>query len=86
MATHSSILAWKTPSTEEPGRLYSMGSQKVELGHYRTEHARAPTHTHTHTHNNSKSQGLSYFCFLITSISYHSLLVETIFSALQFIF
>ena len=27
-ATHSSILAWKTPRTEEPGGLQSMGSQK----------------------------------------------------------
>ena len=25
MATHSSILAWRIPSTEEPGRLQSMG-------------------------------------------------------------
>ena len=25
--THSSILAWRIPWTEEPGRLYSMGSQ-----------------------------------------------------------
>ena len=29
MATHSSILAWKNPGTEEPGRLQSMGSQRV---------------------------------------------------------
>ena len=29
MATHSSILAWEIPWTEEPGRLQSMGSQKV---------------------------------------------------------
>ena len=29
MATHSSILAWKTPWTEEPGRLQSMGPQRV---------------------------------------------------------
>ena len=29
MATHSSILAWKIPWTEEPGRLQSMGSQIV---------------------------------------------------------
>ena len=29
MATHSSILAWKIPWTEEPGRLLSMGSQRV---------------------------------------------------------
>ena len=30
MATHSSILAWKIPWTEKPGRLQSMGSQRVE--------------------------------------------------------
>ena len=30
MATHSSTLAWKIPSMEEPGRLQSMGSQRVE--------------------------------------------------------
>ena len=32
MATHSSNLAWKIPQTEEPGRLQSMGSQKVGHG------------------------------------------------------
>ena len=29
MATHSSILAWEIPWTEEPGGLHSMGSQRV---------------------------------------------------------
>ena len=29
MATHSSILAWRIPRTEEPGGLQSMGSQRV---------------------------------------------------------
>ena len=29
MAPHSSTLAWKIPWTEEPGRLRSMGSQRV---------------------------------------------------------
>ena len=29
MATHSSILAWRIPWTEEPGRLQSMESQRV---------------------------------------------------------
>ena len=29
MATHSSILTWKTPWTEEPGRLLSMGLQRI---------------------------------------------------------
>ena len=33
MATHSSTLAWKIPWTEKPGRLQSMGSQRV--GHNR---------------------------------------------------
>ena len=29
MATHSSILTWKVPWTEEPGKLESVGSQRV---------------------------------------------------------
>ena len=29
MVTHSNILAWRIPWTEEPGRLQSMGSQRV---------------------------------------------------------
>ena len=29
MATHSSTLSWKIPWTEKPGRLQSMGSQRV---------------------------------------------------------
>ena len=29
MATHSSILAWRIPRTEEPGRLESIGSQRI---------------------------------------------------------
>ena len=29
MAIHSSTLAWKIPWTEEPGRLQSMGSQRI---------------------------------------------------------
>ena len=29
MATHSNILAWNIPRMEEPGRLQSMGSQRV---------------------------------------------------------
>ena len=38
MATHSSILTWRILWTEEPGRLQSMGSQRV--GHdWATEHA-----------------------------------------------
>ena len=39
MATHSSILAWRIPWTEEPGRLQSIGSQESDM----TE---ATEHTH----------------------------------------
>ena len=42
MATCSSILAWKTPWTEEPGGLQSMGSQRV--GYDGTQsHQKGPT-------------------------------------------
>ena len=39
MATHSSILAWRIPWTAEPGKLQSMGSQRVG-------HNEPLTHTH----------------------------------------
>ena len=39
MATHSSVLAWRTPGTEEAGGLASMGSQRV--GHDWTDSAAA---------------------------------------------
>ena len=42
MATHSSILAWRSPWTEEPGELQFMGLQRVRHTYH--------THTHTHTH------------------------------------
>ena len=32
MATHSSVLAWEIPRTEEPDRLQSMGSYRVGHG------------------------------------------------------
>ena len=48
MATHSSILAWRIPVTEEPGGLQSMGSQRV--GH---DWVCACTHTDTHVKYNS---------------------------------
>ena len=41
MATHSSILAWRIPWTEEPGGLQSMESHRVR-------HDRLRAHTHTH--------------------------------------
>ena len=43
MATHSSILAWEIPRTEEPGRLQSMGSNRV--GHDWSDLAPTPALT-----------------------------------------
>ena len=42
MATHPSILAWRIPWREEPGRLESMGSQRIGYN--------GAAHTHTKTH------------------------------------
>ena len=43
MATHSSILAWRIPWTEEPGRLQSTGSQRVRQN-WATKHSTGTTH------------------------------------------
>ena len=53
MATHSSILAWESLRTEEPGSLQSIRLQRVghdlvaECAHVHT-HTHTDTHTHTH--------------------------------------
>ena len=49
MATHSSVLAWEIPWTEEPGRLQSTGSQRV-----RHNCATEGAHTHTHTQSSTR--------------------------------
>ena len=56
MATHSSILAWKIPWTEEPGWLLSMGSQRV--GH-------SPVAYWTPTDLRASSFTVMYFCLFI---------------------
>ena len=57
MATHSSILAWRIPWTEEPGRLQSMGSQRaghdwsdLAWTHARTGRLSAKNITNAHIH------------------------------------
>ena len=42
MATHSSVLSWKFPWPEEPGRLQSLGCKELPT----TEHKHTLTHTH----------------------------------------
>ena len=61
MATHSSILVWRIPWTEEPVRLHTVPGV-AELGTAeQLVRARARTHTHTHTH--------THVCF--TSVELH---------------
>ena len=55
MATHSSILAWEIPWTQESGGLQSRGLQKsqtqlVGLGPQSFHAPHTHTHTHSHTH------------------------------------
>ena len=55
MEIHSSILAWKIPSTEEPGRLQSMGSQRVE-------HNWSDLASHQHPSSNTLGRSLWLLC------------------------
>ena len=69
MAAHSSVLAWRTPQTEGPGGLRSMGSQRVGLKRLNTH-----THTYTHTHRALFSKlfghGSHYFFFIFYITSF----------------
>ena len=52
MGTHSSILVWRIPWTEEPGRLQSMELQRVRRD-WATKYTHTYIHTHTHTHTHT---------------------------------
>ena len=54
MATHSSIVAWKIPRTEEPGGLQSMGLQQLDMTEY----------THTTVHEGSPLSSSTLICYL----------------------
>ena len=47
MATHSSILAWRIPWTEESGELPSMGSQELDMKEKKKELDKTEWLTHT---------------------------------------
>ena len=47
MATHFNIIAWKTPWTEEPGSLQSLGLQRGRQD-WATEHTRISVHSVSH--------------------------------------
>ena len=56
MADHSSILAWKIPWTEEPGRLQSIESQKVRQDV-------ATVNTHTQSYTKRPPRNICYHCY-----------------------
>ena len=67
MATHSSILAWRIPWTEEPDWLQSTGSQIT--GHdLATEHACTCVHVRAHTHTHTQD----CFSYLDFFLSFHT--------------
>ena len=57
MATLSGILAWEIPWMEDPGRLQSLGLQRVE-------HDLATKHAHTRTH-------MYHILFILSSVHRH---------------
>ena len=72
MATHSSILGWRTPWTEEPGGLQSMGSPRVGHDWVTNTHTHRaakrtwlndthtpPPHTHSKPRNSAKQTGFN---------------------------
>ena len=69
MATHSSILAWRIPWTEEPGGLQSMGSQRV--GHdWATKHSTDDIYAYYREKNYPLPQSSehSHCCFVFEAI------------------
>ena len=57
MATHSSILAWEIPWTEEPGGLLSMGLQRVEYDRARNIFNNPIYISETNSHPSQKEDG-----------------------------
>ena len=62
MATHSSILAWEIPWTEEAGRYSPWGHKDSDT----TESLNTHTHTHTHTRLTYVSSSCRIVCLLFT--------------------
>ena len=63
MATHSGILAWRIPWTEEPGALQSVGLHRV--GHnLATEHIYTHIYRYTHMYSFSDSSHIGYYKLL----------------------
>ena len=62
MISHSNVLAWRIPRTEEPGKLESIGSQRV--GHDRSDLVCVCVCVRSVTSNSLQPHGLSLARFL----------------------
>ena len=71
MATHFSVLAWRTPGMREPGGLPSMGSHRA--GHDRSDLAAAAAEYHDSNHQVGFFPGMQAFFSIHKSINmiYH---------------
>ena len=65
MAAHFNLLAWRVPWTKEPGRLQSMGSQRVR--HDRETNTNTKRHTYV-TYDPGAPNGSPFFLLLNTDI------------------
>ena len=79
MATHSSILAWRIPWIEEPGRLQFIGSQRIRHDWSNlqcTHRLNKPfyMYIHTHTHQISRSKKWPFLLTVKSQISTWNLL------------
>ena len=68
MATHSSVLAWEIPWREEPGRLWSMGSQELDMiERMSSSSSRSPSRFPFHDFLSHLFFPRSYCCWAVTS-------------------
>ena len=81
MSTHSSILAWGIPRTEEPGGLRSIGSQRVGDDWSDLAHTHAAFHYLTGNHWSGCFFLL--FCLMITSLKFLSICIVLLVFVLQ---
>ena len=64
MVTHSSILAWKIPWTEESGGLQSMGPKELDTTEHLTKYIYIYIYTHTHTHTHTHIHLLHIYIYI----------------------
>ena len=66
MVTHSSILAWKIPWTEESGGLQSMGPKELDTTEHLTKYIYIYIHTYIHTHTHTHTDTfVTYMCVCV---------------------